>query len=217
MKTKIKNFIKKEKRLLGNFFSLSILQIFTYALPLLIMPYLVRILGVEKFGLVAFAQSFIMFFNIIVDFGFTLSATREISVNRDNREKVTEIFSSVMTIKFVLILFTYMIMNGIVFSFNKFSPEWQLFNFSFLFVIGQAMFPIWYFQGMESMKYITIVNVTSKLLFAGLIFVIIHKPDDYIFVPILNGGGMICGAVLSLLFIKRKFNQKLRFYSLKTI
>jgi PST family polysaccharide transporter len=92
------------------------------------MPYLVRVLGVEKFGLVAFAQSFIMFFNILVDFGFSLSATREISVNRDNQEKITEIYSSVMIIKFVLIILSFLIMNGIVFSFEKFSPEWKLFN-----------------------------------------------------------------------------------------
>ena len=217
MISKFQNFIKKEKRLVGNFFSLSVLQVFTYVLPLLVLPYLVRTLGVEKFGLVAFAQSFIMFFNIIVDFGFTLSATREISVNREDEEKVTEIFSSVIIIKCILIVLSYLIMNIIVFSYAKFAKEWILFNLSFLWVIGQAMFPIWYFQGMERMKYITIVNVTSKILFTLLIFLFIHNSSDYIYVPLLNGGGMVTGGILSLLFIKKAFSQRFRFYNTKTV
>ena len=89
---KLKNIANTEdkKRLLSNFFSLSILQTFTYILPLLTLPYLVRVLGAEKFGLVVFAQAFIMFFNILVDYGFNLSATREISVNRENKENKLE-------------------------------------------------------------------------------------------------------------------------------
>jgi PST family polysaccharide transporter len=217
MISKFQSFIKKEKRLVGNFFSLSVLQVFTYVLPLLVLPYLVRTLGVEKFGLVAFAQSFIMFFNIIVDFGFTLSATREISVNREDKEKVTEIFSSVIIIKCILIILSYLIMNIIVFSYAKFANEWILFNLSFLLVIGQALFPVWYFQGMERMKYITIVNVTSKILFTLLIFLFIHNSSDYIYVPLLNGGGMVTGGILSLLFIKKAFSQRFRFYNTKTV
>src|SRR5690554_7538012 len=81
-----------KKRLLGNFLSLSGLQVFTYILPLITLPYLVRVLGVEKYGLVMFAQSFIMFFNILVDYGFNLSATREIAVNR-SEEHTSELQS----------------------------------------------------------------------------------------------------------------------------
>jgi PST family polysaccharide transporter len=207
--TKLKNIINLDdkKVLLSNFFSLTILQIFTYILPLLTLPYLVRVLGVEKFGLVVFAQAFIIFFNLFVDFGFNLSAVKEVSIYRDNKDKLTEIFSSVMIIKFILSIISLIILTIIVFSFDKFSSDKGLYYLTFLWVIGQAMFPIWYFQGIEKMKYITIVNIISKIIFTILIFVVIQTPDDYIYVPLLNGLGFIVGGILSLWIIYKNFNQ----------
>jgi len=217
--TKIKNTVNTEdkKRLLSNFFSLSILQAFTYILPLLTLPYLVRVLGVDKFGLVMFAQSFIMFFAILVDYGFNLSATREIAIHRDNKEKLTEIFSSVMMIKFILIGVSFVILSIIVFSFEKFSSDWELYYLTFLWVIGQALFPIWYFQGQERMKYITIVNVASKLIFTIAIFIFIQNENDYILVPIVNGFGFIVGGILSLWIVNKNFNQKFELQSYQTM
>ena len=216
-KLKIIANTEDKKRLLSNFFSLSILQIFTYVLPLLTLPYLVRVLGAEKFGLVMFAQAFIIFFNILVDYGFNLSATREISVNRESKEKLTEIFSSVMSIKFVLIGISFAILSLVILLFEKFSNNNDLYYLTFLWVIGQALFPVWYFQGLEKMKYITIVNITSKLIFTIAIFIFIQDESDYILVPVLNGLGFIIGGLLSLRIVCKDFKQEFKIQSFEVL
>ena len=92
MKNKIKFLTNTEdkKRLMSNFFSLSVLQGANYILPLLTLPYLVRVLGVEYFGLLAFATAMITYFQILTDYGFDLLQKRDI--HRDNKEKVMNIF-----------------------------------------------------------------------------------------------------------------------------
>lgn len=216
MINKIKNMVNSEdkKRLASNFFSLSVLQVFTYVLPLLTLPYLVRVLGVDKFGLVMFAQAFIMFFNILVDYGFNLSATREVSIHRENKEKLTEIYSSVMAIKLILIVLSFIILTITLFTFDKFSGELELYFLTFLWVIGQALFPIWYFQGLERMKYITIVNIISKIIFTIAIFIFIQEESDYTLVPVLNGLGFIIGGLYAQWIIYKHFNQKFVFQSI---
>ena len=87
------------RKLLGNMFWLYSLQGLNYFIPFAVLPYLVRVLGVERYGLVSFAQAFAQYFVILTDYGFNLSATKQIARLRSDPERVSSLFWSVMVIK----------------------------------------------------------------------------------------------------------------------
>lgn len=118
------------RRVLDNIVSLTGIQMVQYLLPLVTFPYLTRVLGPANFGKVAFAVAFITYFQLITDYGFNLSATREISINRDDPRKVSCIYSSVMVTKTILMCITFILMLTVVLSIGRFRSDLPLFLFT---------------------------------------------------------------------------------------
>ncbi|MEW5925032.1 MAG: flippase [Candidatus Zixiibacteriota bacterium] len=197
------------RRVFANFISLSFLQGANYIIPLITLPYLTRVLGVEKFGLIMFAQAFNQYFIMLSDYGFNLSATRDISSKRDDPARVSQIFSSVITIKFLFVLLGALIMLILVLVFDRFGEEWILYFLTFGTVIGQAMLPVWFFQGIEQMKFITLLNLLARLIFTISIFFVIDSSADYLFVPVLNSLGYFIAGIVSLYLAVNRFNIRL--------
>jgi len=201
--------VKENKVMVNNYLSLLILQGANYLLPLLILPFLVRILGAEKFGLIMFAQSLSTFLIVFVDFGFILSGTREVSLVRKDRQKLSEVFSAIMIIKVSLLFIALLILFGIINLFTRFSVDAEVYYLSFGIVIGQALFPVWFFQGIEKMKFITFINITAKVIFTLLVFVFIRQRSDYILVPIFNSLGFIVAGVIGFFVCLKYIDLKL--------
>lgn len=207
-----------KKNLLENFLSLGALQIISYVIPLITLPYQSRVLGVEKFGLVFFAYAFMAYFMVLTDYGFNLSATREIAVNRHNKNNISNIFSSVTCIKILLLILSYLILLVVSILVPKIHENWLVFQLSFLMVIGNAIYPVWFFQGMERMKYITFLNILSKIIFLILLFVFVKHQSDYMLVPLLNSLGFIVSGIIGMYFAIKHLGAKFyipSFHSIK--
>jgi len=208
------NYIKKilrnddYKRITENILSLFSLQGFNYILPLITFPYLTRVLGPDKYGLVVFALAFMGYFQILTDYGFNLSATREVSIHRSDDTKISQIFSSVMVTKFFLMIISFIIMTLIIFSFEKFRSEWLLYFLTFGLVIGSLLLPTWFFQGMEKMRYISILNIVISLIYTVLIFMFVRTASDYLYVPLINSVGTIIIGLYSLSLVRKQFDIK---------
>ena len=203
--------------LLENFVSLGALQIVSYVIPLVTLPYLSRVLGVDKFGLVFFAFAFMQYFMVLTDFGFNLSATREIAINRHNQNNLSNIFNSVSALKIILLLISYFILIILTLFIPKLQNDWLIFQLSFLMVVGNAIYPVWFFQGMERMKYITFLNILAKLIFLILIFIFVKNESDYVIVPLLNSMGFVVSGIIGFIFAVKIFNIKLYIPKFKSI
>jgi PST family polysaccharide transporter len=168
------------------------------------------VLGPEKFGLVNFANAFVAYFSVLTDFGFNFSATRDISINRDNPAKVESIFNAVMVVKLCLFVLSLLIFSVVVLTIPFFKNDGMIYIYSFGFVLGNLLFPIWFFQGLERMKYIAILNVTAKAMVTLIIFLLITKESDFELLVILNSLGFLLVGLCSLFIVKYKF--KIKFY-----
>lgn len=209
--------LKPYRRLIQNFTSLSILQIANYLFPLIVLPYVVRVLGPAKYGLINFAAAFIAYFNLISDYGFSLSGTKEISLIRDDKEKLSKTFSTIITIKFLLSIFSFLIFIVIVYFIPFFKNNWEVYVLSYGFVIGGVLFPSWFYQGMEQMKYITIIQVLIRSIVTVLIFILIKEESDYLLLVLLNSTAQILIGIAGLVVAGIKFKIKFRLPSFAEI
>ncbi|TVZ52663.1 oligosaccharide flippase family protein [Dokdonia sp. Hel_I_53] len=187
----------------NNYVSLLLIQAANILLPLAILPYLVRTLGTEKYGVVLIAQSLCTIVYVFVEFGFSLSATRRISLARNNPRLMAGIFSAVYAVQAILICVVAILYLTIILLFEQFTREWEVFLISFGVVIGQTLFPIWFFQGIEKMRFIAIINVAAKALFTILIFIFIQQRSDYTLVPLFNSVGYLFAGVVSMVLSLR--------------
>jgi polysaccharide transporter, PST family len=182
-----------------NALMLYAVQISTFLFPLITLPYLSRVLSPEKFGLLAYGQSFAWYFYTLSEYGFDLTATRQVAINRDDPAAVSRIFGAVMGAKTLLTALGFLIMVCVVFATPKLRADWPLFFVSFLMVVGGWLFPMWLFQGVEKLGIVAARDFAAKAIATILIFVLIRKPSDYLLAAAIQSGGMIVAGVASLI------------------
>lgn len=208
---------KEYKVVLNNFLSLAVLQVLNIVLPLLTVPYLLRVVGVEKFGLISMALALVAFFQLVIEYGFNTVSARDVSVVAHDKKAVEQIFNEVMSTKLFLASICSVVFLVLIFVVPQFRLNVEVYLFTYIAVLGQALFPVWLFQGLQQMKYITYINVFFKTISTIFIFVLVRNAESYYLAPLLTSLGFLFSGFVSIILIKRLYNISFLLCSFKTI
>ncbi len=180
-----------------NFAFLFVVQFCNYVLPFLVIPLLTRALGVEGFGKYAFYLGIANFLLVFIRFGFEFSATRQISLSSENKQAVGTIVGAVFQIKAILLILACVVYLLLVIQFQPDKQNHLILLGAMLLLAGQTLLPIWYFQGMQQMKYVTLYTVMTKIIYVGALFAFIRTPEDYGYAIIIYGASFFVAGLLS--------------------
>jgi len=191
-----------------NLFSLSVSQLGNYLIPLLVMPYLTRALGPAKFGLITFAQVFISYFTLVVNYGFDYTVTRSVAAHRNDAAKLSSIFCQVLYAKLLLFAVSTVVLICLL-QIPRFGQLSVLLLTTHLINIGFIFYPSWFFQGMQDLKIIAILSFLIKLLYAILIVVFIHNDQDFLLNNLFLSISQIAISAISVYIAVKRYDIKM--------
>lgn len=195
--------------LVQNTVAMAMVQFGTNFVPLLTIPYLARVLGVTGWGLVAFAQSFGMSVSILGEYGFTLSATREVARHRDDPEKLAEVVSGVLGAKAILAVATVAVAFSIQSLIPIFHDDPLLLWGGLFWALCRMASMVWYFQGRERMRLFAWVDIATQGLAAMAVFVLVGRPSDGWLVLALQGLGYLLSFLIGLWLTYREISARM--------
>lgn len=201
------NLSGKRGILLKNTLMLYILQFSTFALGLLVAPYQTRILGSEIYGGVLDASvSIILYFQLIIDFGFLLSATEEVSRERDNPERLQQILTAVTVNKIGLAFASFFALIGLCQVIPAWRTKQTILILTFIATFFNSLMPDFLYRGLEKMSAITYRTVAIRIFFTAALFVFLKRPEDVWVVPTLNIVGNGVALVFAYLHVYRSLH-----------
>lgn len=188
-------------RLRHNIAALSALQAANCLIPLITLPYLTRVLGVEAFGRFSFVLAIMAYFVLVTDYGFAWSATRQIAAHRDEQEFISGVFSATWYAKCLLALISGLILIGAVSLVPILQQDAGLYLAGFSLVVGNLLMPVWLLQGLERMREVAIIQVFGRIVALLPLFLLVKTPQDVAWAVVYAGAASIVGGIVSLVWI----------------
>lgn len=182
------------------------LQILRYLFPLVLIPYLTRVLGTDGYAVYAYVFSFMGVMQTIADFGFTLSGTKKVVDKRDDKEALSHLVGNITAARLMLIA----VLTVVTFVIAQFIPimasNVTYCMLALVAVALKALLPDFVFQGFEKMGPLTTRYFASKGVQVALILLLVHGPEDLLVVALADIAGSLVGLLWSFLATKRMFD-----------
>ena len=182
---------------------LYLVQFSSYLLPFLTLPYLSRVLSVEHFGQIAYAQSVIWNFVTLTEYGFNLTATRDVSIHRHSPEQLTRITNAVLMAKMILTFTGLAILLIITTLVTRIHAQRPLLLITFVSVFGYALFPMWLYQGLEMMRQVAFRDLAAKFVTFVLLFAFVRSDRDYLWAAVAQSSGLVLAGLVDLISVRR--------------
>ena len=184
---------------------MGVLQVANYLIPFLVLPIISRILGASLFGSVSYAQNIITYLTLLINYGFEYSATRQISIAREDKAKTDAIFWSVIAAKGMLLILSFAILAVLPFCMERVACDPKLYIYTALANIGIVFFPTWYLQGVQQMDKMAWANFFTKLLGAVLVLSLVREASAYRLYPLLMSASSILIGIGAMIYVIRHF------------
>jgi O-antigen/teichoic acid export membrane protein len=204
-----------KQKLSKNILYLSIVQIANYVLPIAFVPIISRIIGPEKFGIIDFSSSFVVYFALIINYGFDFSATRRIAHDITDQENNSKVFSLVFFSQMLLFFISCILFGILIFTVPQLYAEINVACFSFLICIASVFMQNWFFQAMQDLQIVAILNFVTKLLFVCTVLLVVRQKSDYVWQPLVASGSQIIIGLISFYIAIKKYKLKIVKTSLK--
>lgn len=179
------------------------LNFFNLILPIIVGPYLYRVLGSDSIGKVKYGESIFNYFFIFATFGIYQYGLREISRIKEDKQKVAQLFTSLFTLSLFtnfISLITYLIVSYLGFGDSYLFPI--LFIFAINFILN-VFYVEWLNEAFENYDFIAIKTMAVKIVYIILLFTLVNGPDDYLTFTFLMVLTTALNNIISFIYIKR--------------
>lgn len=215
-KLSLKVFQNKDLiKLFQNIFFLGLSSSINLLIPILLIPILIGRVGINNYGKYLFIYSIIFYILYITQYGFSLTAVRDISKHKNDNLKIQSIFNNVFNCKIIIFILCTFILSILMIFLKELRNEYILLLSMMFIIIGDILNPTWFFLGIEKMKFITLIDIFSKISFGLLAYIFIKDEDDYIYIGAYQAIGYIVSGILSYKIAIKLYNIKFKIYPLK--
>lgn len=189
--------------MLKNIIYLTLVQSTNYIFPLLMLPYLVRVLGPEGYGKLMLSLAIIQYFIIATDYGFNLSSTKKIALAQTSVD-INRIYTNTINAKIIIFVIGVLIILPVTFYFYNMTLITAVVLISLISVLGNIMFPIFLFQGLEKMREIMWITIFAKLIMTCAMFISVKNKNDIFMAAFIFTLQYSIPGVFSLCLLKSK-------------
>lgn len=187
-----------------NVAALSVLQMANYLIPLLTIPFLTRVLGIEAFGKIALVQVTMQFCILLADYGFSWSTTSQIAARRHDNAFVSRTFIATWAAQWLLLLLTVSLLYLSTLTVPFLQQDSHLYLIGLLFILGHVLFPMWLLQGLERLMAAAVIQLIGRLLTLPLLFILVSSPRDIEIAIVIIGIAPVVTGLTCLLWIRQQ-------------